>query len=897
MKTIRILSAIIVLFSLVTAHGTAEAQTMRRPLSPTQPMWLVHIDNLYSQDAQKTIDAIPEDVRPYVVMNIAVTQNTDDGKAKLISHLNTCKENNIWCMVQNSAGSRNSMSDSIITQYEEFYRTYPNLIGYNFCEQNWGLDANTTFKTRLELFAKLIELGVKYGGYLYINDSQSLSNNPINTISKMKSWSRYAELTKRHSDHVIYGDKTTMGNGYYDNESAALGMFLSGHAGNYAIRYDQYSWSYSGHAQVFGTEYDGDIPNSLQWFSCPEAAMGTYIVDHVMMTGATVIDGPEIPIVTCILDGRQTPVFKNMICDIVRKITDETIHIPTRQQVLDRTKACMVLNSFNTVGDDTPLYEGLYQMDGHRTANRTWLKKSGRYPAIPTVATMDDAEGFEVVVAQKTSNLYSSRWATNDAKVTEFASLYPEISTGDMYVGRIQDGIYAYNPYLNTNQTATADIPLKYNSCTSLQLEYTPHTFSVINEKADGLQVYLNNYRTDKSSLWEQYPSTSSSDGLARMTQSSVQAYIKNTFIDNPIHNTLRQSVVKVTGCKSKPTYTWSDRGSHASSTVSDTYADGVLTLTIQHNGPIDLQIACEGTATDRSAVPAHDAIATIANPTSDILRHQQQYDFEDYVANAAYVTATSSSSSGTAKVVSFGGSMMFNPASNGTGTNRVGVATLGRFGEESDYSVTWKECSTGATKGGMLLRGTMDYVGANPGLMSGYYFQTNTSISGGTTKMAIRKVVNGDGTTTIGNGSAGEKSITASTSGAARWYRATVKGSTLTFDYSDDGATWTTVLTRTDSDYTQGMTQLVWGLNTNVTTSYYDDIIMTSADDITGISGTTFLNDKGGMINDNAVYDLQGRKVADNGQWSMVNGQWSMVNGQLPKGIYIKNGRKYVVK
>ena len=38
----------------------------------------------------------------------------------------------------------------------------------------------------------------------------------------------------------------------------------------------------------------------------------------------------------------------------------------------------------------------------------------------------------------------------------------------------------------------------------------------------------------------------------------------------------------------------------------------------------------------------------------------------------------------------------------------------------------------------------------------------------------------------------------------------------------------------------------------------------------------------------DGATYDLSGRKV---------NGQWSMVNGQLPKGIYIKDGKKVTVK
>ncbi|MBR5037048.1 MAG: M6 family metalloprotease domain-containing protein [Prevotella sp.] len=37
------------------------------------------------------------------------------------------------------------------------------------------------------------------------------------------------------------------------------------------------------------------------------------------------------------------------------------------------------------------------------------------------------------------------------------------------------------------------------------------------------------------------------------------------------------------------------------------------------------------------------------------------------------------------------------------------------------------------------------------------------------------------------------------------------------------------------------------------------------------------------------AVYDLQGRKIA--------NGKWIMDNGELPKGVYIQNGNKFVVK
>lgn len=606
-------NAYITLLLLLAAIG-ASASGMRRSISPTQPVWLVHVDNSYGEDVQACIDAIPEDVKPYVVFNLAITSPEDNGR--IAEWLGTCQENDVWAMVQCSSGVRNSMSDVSTAQYEQFFEDYPCLIGYNFCEQNWGFDAGA-FQTRLELFCSLIELAHRYGGYLYINDSQSISNNPLNTIAKMKASARFARLTKDYSGNVIYGDKTTMGLGYYDNESACLGMFLSGHAGNYAIRFDQYAWSYSGKAQVFGTEYGSAVSNSLAWFTCPEAAMGTSIAEHVMMTGATVIDGPEIPIINCLFGGRQTPAFKNMTCDIVRKILDGTIVIPPRSRVLQRTKVAMVLNSFNTVGEDTPLYEGLYQADGHRSANKTWLKSSGRYATIPTLATIDDAGGFDIVVTQKGGgSAYGDRWQSSGDKTAEFNAIYRQVSTGDMYVGRDGSRLLCYNPYLNTNRTAAAAIPLEYNSCAGVSLTFTPHTFCVISETRGGVDIYLNNYRTDKSLLWRQYPGVSSEDGLPRMTQTSVQQYMRDTFIDSPADGDMRQNVISIAGCTAKPSYSLADRGSHRASSATETFSGGTWTLTITHNGPLEISVACHGGNTGRGDTPDCPQVESVPPPS-----------------------------------------------------------------------------------------------------------------------------------------------------------------------------------------------------------------------------------------------------------------------------------------
>ena len=54
---------------------------IRRPLSPQQPMWLIHIDTWLYPDPQKIIDMIPSDILPYVVFNLSLSvEGSSTGK-------------------------------------------------------------------------------------------------------------------------------------------------------------------------------------------------------------------------------------------------------------------------------------------------------------------------------------------------------------------------------------------------------------------------------------------------------------------------------------------------------------------------------------------------------------------------------------------------------------------------------------------------------------------------------------------------------------------------------------------------------------------------------------------------------------------------------------------------
>src|SRR4030042_3860268 len=133
-KKLIILTALLFYLITNTQYHSAYAQTitpLRRPISPSSPMWLIHIDTWNYADPQKIIDLVPKDIRPYVVMNISLSINHDEETSRFgiaeygyeiaKSWLRTCAENRMWAMVQPSSGGYSQFSDFDMSVYEEFY--------------------------------------------------------------------------------------------------------------------------------------------------------------------------------------------------------------------------------------------------------------------------------------------------------------------------------------------------------------------------------------------------------------------------------------------------------------------------------------------------------------------------------------------------------------------------------------------------------------------------------------------------------------------------------------------------------------------------------------------------------------------------------------------------------
>lgn len=591
--------ALLVMMLVVEMGAAAQS---RRPIDSKHPLWLVHVDVWNKADPQKIIDLIPDDVKPYVCMNLSLSCQYDTEKnvykmpqnavRTYKSWATVCQHNGMWFTCQPASGGHTHIQDDDLETFEYFYKRYPNFLGWNYAEQFWGFDepndkSSSTQASRIALFAKLVNMAHQYGGFLTVSFCGNIWSHPLNPMGMMKRNKDLLAACKNYPEAILWLYKYTTSSCFYNNESVTFGPFFSGLAKNYGVRYDNCGWNGALDA-LLGENHGKKYPVA--------AGIGT-VMEQTAVNGGAVWDGPELIWTEDIqnlsnsnVEGYSRrnwgtfPGFRNAWLDMFRKIIDGTIYIPAREEVVGRTKI-VVINDVNSGNDEQKyaawgnLYDGLYkQNDPFNRGNGQWMdnfcyfKKTGRYAAIPLVIGLYDDVANAVPVKVKKSN-YTSRWSTQAKKVADFDAQYPEVSKGDLYVSRLKNQLVTYTPYtyMNAKKTATAEVPLLYNTCDSLILTFGKLSSGLIREYADHISLYLNNYRNDTTTM----------------------------VLDK----------VVVTGVDGQPSYKLEKRVQATANATAEFDAEkGIFTLSVRHNGPVDIAITCSGNATERSTDVLSDA-------------------------------------------------------------------------------------------------------------------------------------------------------------------------------------------------------------------------------------------------------------------------------------------------
>ena len=583
-------------FNLVVAQ-------QRRPIDNEHPMWLIHVDVWNAADPQKIINLIPEDIRPYVCMNLSLSCQFDKEKNIYKMPQNAmrtyrswgtvCQANGLWFTCQPASGGHTHIQDSDLETFEYMFRRFPNFLGWNFAEQFWGFDEQATDlssspqSSRWALFAKLVEMSHNYGGFLTVSFCGNIWSHALNPIGEMKLNKQLQAACRMYPEAMLWLYKYTTSSCFYNNESVTFGPFIGGLAKNYGVRYDNCGWN--GAMDALVGEGKATYP------SC--AGVGT-VMEQCGSNGGAVWDGPElIWNKECFEETSRTTVdgythrnwrrFDNMNgvwIDMFRKIIDGTIYIPTREEVIERTKIVIINNVSSGSDEDryaswATLYDGLYKQDdpansgssygwsnGQMMSNMCYFKKTGRYGTIAIVPELYDSLAKTIPMKVNKSN-HSARWTTITRKANDFNKQYPELSKGDLFVTRMKNQLVCYTPYtyLNKLKQATGQIPLEYNTCDSLTLTLGKLGSVTVREFNDHLDFYFNNFRTDTTAL---------------VTET-----------------------ITISGVTSEPSYTYTNRTqAKGSATPSWNVEAGVFTLTLKHMGGADVSINCTGNATEREA-------------------------------------------------------------------------------------------------------------------------------------------------------------------------------------------------------------------------------------------------------------------------------------------------------
>ena len=671
-----------ILFLISAVQLTAQ---QRRPIDNEHPLWMIHIDVWNAADPQKIIDLVPDDIKPWVCFNLSMScqYDKDNNVYKMPrsavrtykSWASVCQQNDMWFTCQPASGGRTHLQTTDLETFEYFFKRYPNFLGWNFAEQFWGFDqgdmGSATQTGQIALFANLVKMAHEYGGFLTISYCGNIWSYGLSPVGMMKRNSNLLKACRAYPEAILWLYKYTTTACWYNDESVTLSPFISGLAKNYGVRYDRCGWC--GAMDVAVGQNKTKYPIA--------AGIGT-VMEQCGVNGGAVWDGPETIPDECFKESGKTNVdgytrrnwttyegFRGAWIDMFRKIIDGTFRIPSRKEVVDSTRIAVIANGTSGSDEDKyatwgTLYDGLYkQNDPTNKGNGQWMdnmcyfKSTGRYRTIPLCVELYDSLAKTIPVKLNRATA-KSNWSTVSKKQKVFNEQYPALSEGDLFVSRVQNQLVTYMPYtyLNSKRIATGKVPLLYNTCESLTLTLGMLGSGIVREYADHIDFYLNNFRTDTT--------------------------------------TVVAETIVVKGATSEPSYTMKKGLLATGSATTQWDAEtSTYTLIVKHKGGIDVTVNCAGSATDRKTNAP--VLATLPQPQQpgsyhgEIIIEAENMDYK----SVKEIKLVNPYVNYFPDIVEFAGNGFVDMGTSTSGTLRHQL-TL-RDGEEGEYRISVRYCNS----------------------------------------------------------------------------------------------------------------------------------------------------------------------------------------------------------
>ena len=438
-----------------------------------------------------------------------------------------------------------------------------------------------------QLTAEYLELFSSKGIYLVLTDIDDANH-------RMEKWFENDTLFKtaqKHHKYLVINSKSTSSSGYNTVRSFALGTWLSGLADNWGALTDAWAWYEIRYHKLFEPVMNTTYEDVRRVYTFPETLFAMNMLQSYV-NGGTVFNAEHPFYCTGVYD-EASWVLKESIIPTMRYMIANPA--ATREQVKDEIKAVYHTDSYLP----TNFAEGLYGT----AQDNNLLQTNGRYRTLPVLSSkLSDAEAAAFGRVLRSADLADKTNILNE--------LYPELSTGDAFVETLLGGrsgqtgrrLLIMNSLFNENKNQSATLtPTDATFATSMGFTLTPHTYLIAHETADSIKIDLNNFRTDKDELWvpgesENPDWTSFGNDWNGDHKDYVQDYMKY-HISNPKLDKGRdlRSTVITLHTEERPAAVVTRNGGSRSladnAFYTETYENGIYTLTITHNGQVNVTI------------------------------------------------------------------------------------------------------------------------------------------------------------------------------------------------------------------------------------------------------------------------------------------------------------------
>ena len=537
-------------------------------------------------------NSIPEDLREHAVVELHVggiigckdeyTGDPDVCKDFYVQQLDIAEANDIPIMLMVATAGQHrqwTATETLDNDWLEWViQEYDCVKGFFITENYW-----TSWDEVATLAADYLRIAAENGGYVI------WSEHYTDVLQGIMQNEAFAEALELYGKNFAFTWKNTPASTAQNAGSAATiqGLWLNGNIDQWGGLADTWKWWELQLGELFGGEGvykgDGQGEEARAVVMEPEAMLGMEMLS-VYANGGTIYNF-EHPAYVYGSHDETSPAFSNAVAETFRYILENPA--PTKEEILADTEVILHGNVPNN------FYTGLTSDD---QTSPTY--KTGRYnlaPNVPASVAVNSAIADKVVE-------YSS---LSGNKVDYYNNKYEAEYTGSAFAQKVEDVWVLYNSLFNEQGTQDATVAVADQS---VKVDMTEHTFTLMKEEKDGINVYLNNYRVDKSSVWEGVTAgtTNWNTDVNTLLQDWVRDWYCNDASRADGEDTFRTTTYTLTGLEEAPTVSVVRGLEGGYNTPVVKYEEGTATIEITCNGYVEFTITPneageDGGVTDKS--------------------------------------------------------------------------------------------------------------------------------------------------------------------------------------------------------------------------------------------------------------------------------------------------------